>query len=97
MRAGVNNLLELYEALTGEDREKIEAHFEGRGYGDLKKEVAEVVNGVLAPIQQKYRDLTSDEGYIDTLLANGAERAATVANNTLETARERMGFLKARS
>jgi tryptophanyl-tRNA synthetase len=95
-RAGVNNLLELYEALASESREQIEARFEGRGYGDLKKAVAEVVTGVLAPIQQKYRELTSDEGYIDALLADGARRAAEVADKTLETVRENMGFLKAR-
>jgi tryptophanyl-tRNA synthetase len=96
-RAGVNNLLEIYEAFTGEDRESIEAHFATvRGYGDLKKEVVEVVNAGLAPIQQRYKDLTSDTNYIDDLLARGAERAAGVANKTLEAVRERMGFLKAR-
>jgi tryptophanyl-tRNA synthetase len=96
-RAGVNNLLELYEALTGQSREDIEAHFANvRGYGDLKKEVTEVVNETLAPIQKRYSDLTADEQYIDDLLARGAARAAEVANATLETVRERMGFLKAR-
>jgi tryptophanyl-tRNA synthetase len=95
-RAGVNNLLELYEALTNDSRDQIEARFNGRGYGDLKKGVAEVVNSVLAPIQEKYRELTSDEGYIDALLADGARRAAEVADRTLETVRENMGFLKAR-
>jgi len=97
VKAGVSNLLEIYEALTGQTREAIEAHFAtARGYGDLKKEVAEVVVEALGPIQQKYRELTDDAGYIDDLLARGAERAATVANATVETVRERMGFLKAR-
>jgi tryptophanyl-tRNA synthetase len=96
LRAGVNNLLEIYEAFTGESREAIDAHFAtARGYGDLKKEVADVVNAGLAPIQQRYRELTNEAGYIDELLARGAERAARVANQTLETAREHMGFLKA--
>jgi tryptophanyl-tRNA synthetase len=95
-RAGVNNLLELYEALTGETRAVIETRFEGHGYGDLKKAVAEVVIETLAPIQQKYNDLTSEVGYIDTLLAQGAQRAAEVADKTLATVQERMGFLKAR-
>jgi tryptophanyl-tRNA synthetase len=95
-RAGVSNLLEIYEAFTGESREAIEAHFAAvRGYGDLKKQVVEVVNEALKPIQQRYRELTEDEGYIDSLLARGAERAAEVANSTLETVRERMGFMKA--
>lgn len=97
-RAGVNNLLELYEALTGQTREAIEAHFESaRGYGDLKKEVAEVLIETLTPIQERYRELTADVSYIDELLAQGAARAAAVANETLELVRERMGFLKARA
>src|SRR5690606_10375130 len=95
-RAGVNNLLELYEALTGQSREAIEAHFaSARGYGDLKKEVAEVLVETLAPIQARYHELTQDEAYIDELLAQGAARAASVADDTLELVRERMGFLKA--
>jgi tryptophanyl-tRNA synthetase len=96
-RAGVNNLLEIYEAFTGESRPTIEAHFaSARGYGDLKKEVAETVIAGLAPIQQRYHELTSEAGYIDDLLARGAERAAEVANRTLADVREKMGFLKAR-
>ncbi len=96
-RAGVNNLLEIYEAFTGESRAAILSHFESaRGYGDLKKEVVAVVNEGLVPIQRRYRELTSDVSYIDNLLARGAERAAEVADATVETVRERMGFLKAR-
>ncbi len=95
VNAGVNNLLEIYQAFTGETRDSIEAHFaSARGYGDLKKEVVEVVNAGLVPIQQRYRELTSENGYIDSLLARGAERAGAVAEKTLESVRDRMGFLK---
>ncbi|NLE51029.1 MAG: tryptophan--tRNA ligase [Chloroflexi bacterium] len=97
-RAGVNNLLELYQALTGQTREEIEAHFaSARGYGDLKKEVAEVLIETLAPLQERYREITRDERYIDDLFAKGAARASEVANATLDLVRERMGFLKARA
>ncbi|MEW6580957.1 MAG: tryptophan--tRNA ligase [Chloroflexota bacterium] len=93
-KAGVNNLLEIYEAFTGESREAIEAHFaQAHGYGDLKKQVVEVVNAALQPIQHRYRELTSDERFIAELLAQGAQRASLVANATLERARENMGFL----
>jgi tryptophanyl-tRNA synthetase len=96
-KAGVSNLLEIYEAITGQSRADIEVHFaSARGYGDLKKEVAEVVLDTLAPIQQRYHELTGDAGYLDTLLAQGAERAASVAQPTLELVRERMGFYKPR-
>lgn len=94
-RAGVNNLLEIYAALTDLSREAVIAHFaSARGYGDLKKEVAEVVLESLAPIQQRYRELTSETGFIDALLAEGAERAAAVANQTLARAKTNMGFLR---
>ena len=93
----MNNLLEIYEAFTGDSREAILSHFaSARGYGDLKKDVVAVVNEGLAPIQQRYRELTSDVRYIDDLLARGAERAASVADATINTVRERMGFLRAR-
>jgi len=97
-RAGVNNLLEIYEALTGKTRSEIEAHFAtARGYGDLKKEVADVVIAALEPIQQRYREITGEQGYVDSLLAQGAERAAEIARSTLDTVRDRMGFIKTRS
>lgn len=92
-KAGVNNLLELYEVLTGEPREAIVSSFDGKGYGDLKKAVAEVVIEALGPIQARYCELTSDQSYIDGILARGAERAAEVANDTLKKARSNMGFL----
>lgn len=93
-RAGVNNLLELYEALTAQPREAIEQRFEGQGYGELKKAVTEAVLDTLGPIQHQYEELTRDSGYIDDLLARGAKRATEVANATLKTVRERMGFLE---
>ena len=97
-RAGVNNLLEIYEALTGMSRPDIEAHFASvRGYGDLKKEVADVVNAALEPIQRRYYEITRVPDYIDSLLARGAERAAGIAQATLDTVRDRMGFMKAYS
>lgn len=94
-RAGVNNLLELYQALVGGTREEVEAHFaNARGYGDLKKEVVAVVQETLAPIQQRYQELTSDVSYIDSLLAKGAMRASEVAEQTLKRAQDNMGFLR---
>lgn len=94
-RAGVNNLLSIYQGVTGESNDAVEAHFEtARGYGDLKKEVAEVViENVLKPIQASYKELTEDQSYIDGILASGAEKARIVANKTLKTAQENMGFL----
>jgi tryptophanyl-tRNA synthetase len=93
-KAGVNNLLTIYQALTGLSTDAIEDYFaRARGYGDLKKEVAEVVIEALAPIQQRYRELTEDVRTIDELLMQGAERACGIANKTLEIVRRNMGFL----
>lgn len=95
-RAGVNNLLEIYAGFTDMSREDVLKQFAGaRGYGDLKKAVVEVVNDALAPIQTRYNEITGESGYIDDLLARGAERAAEVANETLARAQENMGFYRA--
>lgn len=95
-RAGVNNLLTIYQAFTNQSAEAIENHFStARGYGDLKKAVAEVVVESLQPIQERYRELTEDVRNIDELLAQGAEKARAIANRTLVTVQERMGFLSA--
>jgi tryptophanyl-tRNA synthetase len=94
-RAGVNNLLTIYQAFTGETAEAIENRFVGKGYGDLKKAVAEVTIEGLRPIQQRYQELTGEGGYIDDVLAQGAVHAAEVAQPTLDLVREKIGFLKA--
>ncbi len=92
-RAGVNNLLTIYQALTGEPKEAIEARFEGKGYGDLKKAVAEQVNDRLSPLQARYNRLMHENGYLDEILAQGAERARAVADKTLAEVRDRVGFV----
>lgn len=95
-RAGVNNLLTIYQALTGQTREAVEASFEtARGYGDLKKTVADAVAERLAPLQQRYTELVGEAGYLDEILAQGAERARSVADATLAQVQERMGLIPA--
>jgi tryptophanyl-tRNA synthetase len=95
-RAGVNNLLTIYQALTGQTREAVEASFEtARGYGDLKKTVADAVVERLAPLQQRYTELVGEAGYLDEILAQGAERARSVADATLAQVQERMGLIPA--
>ncbi len=93
-RAGVNNLLQIFEVLSGmESREAIEAHFEGKGYGHLKSEVADLVLETLAPIQERYRKIQNEPGYLDSILARGAERAGAIAEKTLREVQKRVGFL----
>jgi tryptophanyl-tRNA synthetase len=92
-KTGVNNLLEIYELLTGESRPAIEAKFEGQGYGFLKKEVAEVVVDALKPIRQRYLQLLADPAEIERILLEGAERARTVANPKIQELKRKVGFL----
>jgi tryptophanyl-tRNA synthetase len=93
-RAGVNNLLTIYQAFTGEDNATIEAHFaDARGYGDLKKAVVEVVNDHLQPLQARYNEIMDAPDYLDNILAQGAERATEVADATLRDVKEKMGLV----
>lgn len=92
-RAGVNNLLTIYQAITGESREVIESHFAGKGYGDLKRGVADCVVATLEPLQARYNELMNEAGYLDSVLKVGREKAADIAEDTLKLAQERIGFL----
>ena len=91
-RPGVHNLLTIHHALSGQDKSAIEAHFEGKGYGDLKKEVAEVVVESLAPVRQRYAEITADPGIVDGILEAGRDRARPVAEATMEAVRRAMGL-----
>jgi tryptophanyl-tRNA synthetase len=91
-RAGLFNLLTIYQALTEQGREEIEAHFVGKGYGDLKKEVAEVVIAEIEPIQARYRELTADPAHIDGVLAQSVEKLRPIIEATMDTVRRAMGY-----
>ena len=92
-RAGVNNLLTIYQGVTRQSREEIENHFSGKGYGHLKTETAEAVTELLRPIQERYQELVGEAGYLDQVLAQGAEKATQIAAKTVKTVKENMGFL----
>jgi tryptophanyl-tRNA synthetase len=91
-RPGVFNLLTIYQVLTGQTRQQIEAHFDGKGYGDLKREVADVVIAALEPIQRRAQQLLSS-GELEQVLREGAQRATPIANETLRHAKYAMGFI----
>ncbi|HEU4489440.1 MAG TPA: tryptophan--tRNA ligase [Jiangellales bacterium] len=92
-KPGVSNLVTILSALTGRTVPDIERDFVGRGYGDLKKEVAAAVLDVAIPFQQRVHELLDDPAELDRLLAGGAEKARAVAAPTLELAHDRVGFL----
>lgn len=91
-RAGLYNLLGIYRALSGQAEEQIVTHFDGKGYGDLKRELAELVIGVLEPLQARYRQVTADPGHIDGVLAAGVERLRPLVDATMDRVRRAMGL-----
>ncbi|OQY47483.1 MAG: tryptophan--tRNA ligase [Anaerolineaceae bacterium 4572_78] len=91
-RHGVNNLLTIYEAFTKMSRPDIESHFAGKGYGDLKKELTEVVIEGLRPLQTRYHELASDKKHVDLLLAEGADKVRATANRTLRRVHKTIGL-----
>lgn len=90
-KPGISNLLAIYSAMTGESVKALEAKYEGKGYGDFKSDLAEVVVNELAPIQERYEHfLKSPE--LDDILDQGAEKAACVANKTLKKMENAIGL-----
>jgi tryptophanyl-tRNA synthetase len=91
-RPGVYNLLEMYQLLSGRSREAIEVEFAGKGYGDLKKALAELVIETLRPLQERYAEIRRDPAYLEGLLRRGAERAETTAQATLKRVKDAVGL-----
>ena len=93
-KAGVNNLLGIYKAIAGGTNAEVERDFaDARGYGDLKRRVAETVVNELAPIRERYYELMDDVAELDRLLAAGADRARAVSEPKLDEMKRRVGFV----
>ena len=91
-RPGVFNLLTIYRALSGDGQEAIERRFEGKGYGDLKREVADQVIAALEPLQARYRQIDEDPGFIEQVLRDSVEKLRPTASATMDQARRAMGL-----
>jgi tryptophanyl-tRNA synthetase len=89
---GVQNLLNIFQAFSGWSAEKMREHFSGMRYGDLKKQVAEMVAASLEPLQKRYREIVAEPGYVDRVLREGAERVSPIAQSTVRLTKERMGL-----
>jgi tryptophanyl-tRNA synthetase len=92
-KPGVSNLLTIYAALSGRSIEELTSAYQGKGYGDLKRDLSEVVVEFVRPIQERTRAHLDDPAQLDKLLAVGAEKAGAVAAETLRLAYDRVGFL----
>jgi tryptophanyl-tRNA synthetase len=91
-KPGVTNLIDILSVATGEPPEAVETRFDGSGYGQFKEAVGEAVVALVAPIQERYRDLRADDAESHRLLAIGADKANAASAPTLAAMYERMGF-----
>ncbi len=92
-RPGIANLMSIYSVFTGKSFEEIEKEFDGVGYGDFKLAVGEACADTLAPIQERFNQLIADKDYLDSVMKNGAEKAARTAYRTLSKVYKKVGFL----
>ena len=92
-KPGIANLLTIYSVLAGRSILQLEQQYEGHGYGDLKKDLAEVVVETFGPIRARALELLDDPAELDRVLAGNADRAAAIADVTLAKVYDRIGLL----
>ncbi|WP_406268150.1 tryptophan--tRNA ligase [Actinacidiphila glaucinigra] len=95
-KPGVSNLLTIYSTLTGTGIPELEQKYEGKGYGALKTDLAEVFVEWVTPFRERTQEYLGDPETLDSVLAKGAEKARSVAAETLAKAYDRIGFLPAK-
>jgi len=91
-KPGISNLLTIYSSLSGKSIKDIEKEFKGKGYGDFKKSLVEVITNYLEPFRRKQKELQTREVYVDEILKNGKSRAEVIARATMQEVREKMGL-----
>lgn len=91
-KPGISNLLTIYSLLTDKTTQEIEKQFKGKGYGDFKKSLAKVMIDYLEPFRRKQKELQTRDVYVKEMLNNGAARARTIAQTTMQEVRSKMGL-----
>lgn len=89
---GINNLMSIYSCFTGKNFDEIEREFDGKGYGDFKIAVGEVVADSLAPLKERYGELIKDKGYLEKVMKDGADAAGKIAAKTMRKVYRKVGF-----
>jgi tryptophanyl-tRNA synthetase len=95
-KPGVSNLLVIYSALSGRGVAALEADYQGKGYGDLKKDLAEVLTEWVTPIRDRVRSYLDDPAELDKILGRGAERAREISAGTIAEVYQRLGLIAGR-
>ncbi|MFA4833237.1 MAG: tryptophan--tRNA ligase [Patescibacteria group bacterium] len=90
-KPAISNLLTIYSLLTDEPMKKLEAKYKGKGYGDFKKDLAEVVKKFLTDFQERYKKISDKE--VEKILEDGAKKAELIANETLKRVKEKIGII----
>jgi tryptophanyl-tRNA synthetase len=90
-KPGVTNLIDILSVIRGVGPEAVEREFDGSGYGGFKQAVADEVVAYLSPVRERYEELRADEDGLNRVLADGAEKAAAIASETMRAVRDRMG------
>lgn len=93
-KAGLANLLTIYSVLSGKSYQDIETLYEGKLYGHLKVDLAEIVVETLRPVKEKYDDLMKNKDHLDALLKSGADRARVKAKETLARVYSDTGLIR---
>ncbi len=91
---GVKNLLTIYSKFTGKSIKEIESDYEGKGYGDFKNDLAEVVADGLRPIREKANELIENKDQLESIYTEGAEKAEKIARKTLRKVYKKIGFIE---
>ncbi|WP_405805176.1 tryptophan--tRNA ligase [Streptomyces sp. NBC_01187] len=92
-KPGVSNLLTIYATLTGTGITELEEKYAGKGYGALKTDLAEIVTDWVSPFRSRTQEYLADPATLDTILIKGAEKARTLASETLKTVYDKVGFV----
>ncbi|MCQ2399596.1 MAG: tryptophan--tRNA ligase, partial [Clostridia bacterium] len=93
-KPGITNLICIYSAVTGKTTDEVEAEFNGKGYGDFKLAVGEAVADVIEPIRTEKNRILTDKAYIDSVLADGAEKAERIAGKMLSKVYKKVGLVQ---
>lgn len=90
-KPGITNLLNIYSVFSGKDISEIEKDYDGRGYGDFKKDLVEVTTQALAPIKERFNEIRQSDELIQ-ILKDGAQRANAIAEKTMKRVKENFGL-----
>ncbi len=92
-KPGISNLLTIYSLLTQKTTQDLQKEFKGKGYGEFKKSLAEVLVNYLEPFRRKQKELSTREIYLEEILKQGQSRALTMAQSTMQEVKEKMGLV----